>query len=309
MTSITRRLLLIPAIFLSTILLAHSVARCEDWRRQYAEINLGVVTSENEADRVARYKPVRDYLQRVLGVEVKWRTATDYAGIIEGVKAKKIELARFGPASYAQCWIITNGAVEPLVGDIDEQDTFGYYSVLIVKADSPYKTLDDLRGKKLAFADPNSTSGYQAPQFFLMEQGYNTGTFFGETTFSGSHENSVMALLNGTVDVAATWWNNESYSNPQRMEHKGMIPPGQWRIVWKSPQLPASPWAMPTYLPEQMRQDITNALMHMPQADPEAWQALNDGKIKGFRRVTHADYEPIVRMVRHNLKQRRTSQQ
>jgi phosphonate transport system substrate-binding protein len=294
-------------MLLSVGVFCYSAVQAEDWRKQYPEITLGVVTAENEADRVTRYQPVRAYLERVLGVKILWRTATDYAGIIEGVKAKKIELARFGPASYAQCWIVTNGAVEPLVGEIDEQDTFGYHSVIIVKADSPYQSLDDLRGKKLAFADPNSTSGHQAPVYFLMEQGYDAKTFFSETAFSGSHENSVMALLNGTFDAVATWWNSEDYSNPQRMEAKGMIPPGQWRLVWKSPKLPSSPWAMPTFLPEQMRQDITDALFTMPQADAEAWQSLTMGKMKGYRRVTHTDYEPIVRMIKHNLQQRRSS--
>lgn len=281
-------------------------ARADDWRKQYPEITLGVITSENEADRLARYKPVRAYLEATLGVKIRWRTATDYAGIIEGVKAKKIELARFGPASYAKCWIVTKGGVEPLVGDVDQHNAFGYHSVIIVKTDSPYQSIDDLKGKKFAFADPNSTSGHQAPRYFLMEQGYDVDTFFGATAFSGSHENSVMALLNGSFDAVATWWRNDEYSNPKRMEMKGMIEPGKWRIIWKSPKLPSSPWAVPTYLPEGMRRDISDALFNMPTADPEAWQALTMGKMKAYRRVSHEDYEPIVRMIQYNLKQRRS---
>jgi phosphonate transport system substrate-binding protein len=307
MQSFTRVLFMALSLVLSVTFLPLQFGYAEDWRKQYPKVTLGVITAENEADRLARYKPVRAYLERTLGVEIAWRTATDYAGIIEGVKAKKIEIARFGPASYAQCWIVTKGEVEPLVGDIDEQNTFGYHAVVIVKTDSPYHSLDDLKGKKLAFADPNSTSGYQAPRYFLTEAGYDVDSFFGERTFSGSHENSVIGLLNGTFDAAATWWNSDEYSNPQRMEKKGMIAPGQWRVIWKSPKLPSSPWAMPTYLPAQMRQDVTEALFNMPQADPEAWEALSAGKVKSFRRVTHADYEAIVRMIEFNLRQRKAS--
>ena len=291
---------------LGVSLLWQGVARAEDWRKTYPEITLGVITSENEADRLARYKPVRAYLENALGVKIKWRTATDYAGIIEGVKAKKIEIARFGPASYAKAWIVTKGQVEPLVGELDTNNVFGYHAVVVVKTDSPYKSIDDLKGKKFAFADPNSTSGHQAPRYFLMEEGYDADTFFGETAFSGSHENSVMALLNGTFDAAATWWRNEEYSNPKRMEMKGMIEPGQWRVIWKSPKLPSSPWAMSTHLPEQMRRDVTEVLFNMPTADPEAWKVLTTGKANGYRRVTHKDYEPIVRMIEFNLKQRRS---
>ena len=166
-------------------------AEAADWRKTYPTLTLGVITSENEADRVTRYKPVRTYLEKKLGVKVTWRTATDYAGIIEGVRAGKVQIARFGPASYAKCWMITKGAVEPLVGDLDKDGSFGYYSAIVVKADSPYTSVADLKGKKLAFADPNSTSGFQAPKFFLGEEGYAADTFFGATGFSGSHENKI----------------------------------------------------------------------------------------------------------------------
>lgn len=283
----------------------HSHAMAEAWQKKYPTITLGVITSENEADRVERYKPVRAYLEKALGVKIKWRSATDYAGVIEALKSGKIEIARFGPASYAKAWIVMKGEVQPLVGELDKKGDFGYHSVVVVKTDSPYKSIDDLNGKKLAFADPNSTSGHQAPRYFLSEAGYDPDAFFGSTVFSGSHENSVMALLNGTFDAAATWWRSETRSNPQRMEEKGMIKPGQWRVIWKSPRLPASPWAVRTDLPKEMREDIQEALFTMKDNGPEAWQALTDGKASAFRKVTHEDYEAIVRMIDYNLKKRK----
>jgi phosphonate transport system substrate-binding protein len=294
-------------ITLALAVLCIPAALAQEWQQRYPEITLGVITSENEADRIQRYKPVRAYLEKELGVKVNWRTATDYAGIIEGVKAKKVQLAYFGPASYSKCWIVTKGKVIPLVGELDSRGNFGYHSVVIVKKDSAYKSIDDLKGRKLAFADPNSTSGHQAPRYFLTEAGYNPDDFFGSTNFSGSHENSVMALLNGTVDAAATWWRSEEYSNPKRMEMKKMIPEGQWRIIWKSPKLPASPWAVPSYLPEQMRMDLQGTLLHMKDKDSVAWEGLTMGKASGFRKVTHADYEPIVRMIKANLKARKSN--
>jgi phosphonate transport system substrate-binding protein len=294
-------------IALVLISLCFQTAWAEQWQQKYPEITLGVITSENEADRIQRYKPVRAYMEKELKVKVNWRTATDYAGIIEGVKAKKVQLAYFGPASYSKCWIVTKGKVIPLVGELDSRGDFGYHSVVIVKTDSIYKSIDDLKGKKLAFADPNSTSGHQAPRYFLTEAGYNPDVFFGTTGFSGSHENSVMALLNGTYDAAATWWRSEEYSNPKRMEMKKMIPEGKWRIIWKSPKLPASPWAVPAYLPEQMRTDLQNALLEMKDKNPAAWKGLTMGKASGFQKVTHTDYEPIVRMIKANLKARRNS--
>ncbi|MFP4317212.1 MAG: phosphonate ABC transporter substrate-binding protein [Desulfovibrionales bacterium] len=291
---------------LTAMSFAGSVARAEDWKKQYPEVTLGVITSENEADRIIRYKPVREYFENKLGVKIKWRTATDYAGIIEGVKAGKIQLAYFGPASYAKCYIVTSGRVEPLVGVLDPNGNLGYHAVVVVKTDSPYQTLQDLKGKKFAFADPNSTSGHQAPRYFMREEGIDANDFFDSTTFSGSHENSVMGLLNGTFDAAATWWRSDLNNNPKRMAKKGMIKDGSWRVIWKSPRLPSSPWAMPTDLPEQMRRDFQEVLLNMPTDGPEAWEGWSSGeKLSGFQKVTHKDYEPIVRMIKTNLKERR----
>ncbi len=281
-------------------------AVAEDWRKQHPTLTLGVITAENEADRVTRYKPVQAYFENELGVKIEWRSATDYAGIIEGVKAGKVDIARFGPASYSKAWIVTNGEVEPLVGDL-RGGRFGYFSVVVVKNDSDYQKLDDLKGKKFAFADPNSTSGHQAPRYFMTEAGYDVDSFFGETAFSGSHENSVIALLNGTFDGAATWYNDETWSNFKRMVQKGMIEDGQVRVIWKSPRLPSSPWAMSTKLPEQMRKDVKAVLMAMQEKDPAAWEALTSGKASGFREVTHEDYEAIVRMIKFNLRNRKAS--
>jgi phosphonate transport system substrate-binding protein len=116
-----------------------------------------------------------------------------------------------------------------------------------------YQALNDLKGKPLAYADPNSTSGYIAPAYFLRESGVDPAAFFGRTGFAGSHENNILALFNGTYDAAATWWTNEERSNVTRMEGKKMIPAGQLRYIWKSPKLPSSPWAIHTDLPASSR--------------------------------------------------------
>ncbi len=282
-------------------------ASAADWQKEYPKITMGVITSENEADRVKRWKPVRDYLSKELGVLVEERLATDYAGVIEAMKAKKIELAYFGPASFSRAWLITNHQVEPLVAKLNADGSFGYRSIIVVKTDSPYQNIEDLKGKKLAFADPNSTSGHQAPRYFLHEQGIDVNDYFGKVEFSGSHENSIVALLNGTFDAAATWWHSDADNNPTRMEKKGMIEPGQWRIIWKSPLLPNDPWCMPTWLPEDMRKAVQQAIVEMPEKDPEAFKVLMGTTSEGFKIVTLEEYQPIIRMIQANMKDRKSS--
>ncbi len=297
-------LILLFTAFLTLVGFTHN-ASAQDWRKEHPKIVMGIITSENEADRIARWKPVREYLSRELGVEVVERLATDYAGVIEGMKAKKVDLAYFGPASFSRAWLVTNHQVEPLVAKLNADGSFGYHSVIVVKTDSPYHKIEDLQGKKFAFADPNSTSGHQAPRFFLHEKGIEVDKFFSKTEFSGSHENSIIALLNGTYDAAATWWNSDTDNNPTRMEQKGMIKPGQWRIIWKSPLLPNDPWSMPTWLPKQMREDVRQAIMQMPEKDPAAVQNLYGKEFRGFKSLDLEMYQPIIRMIQFNMSQRK----
>lgn len=275
-----------------------------DWRSRYDEIVMGVITEENAEDRAKRWDPTRDYLAETLGVSIKWREATDYAGVIEALKARKIELAWFGPASFARAWLVTEGNAVPLAAEIDKDGGFGYFGVIIVKKDSPYQSVEDLKGKRFGFADPNSTSGFQAPNFFLSEAGYKPDEFFGSTTFSGSHENSVKMLYEDNFDAVATWWTNDQKSNMSRMEEKGMIPEGQYRIIWKSPRLPSDPFTVPAWLPKQMQEDIKSALLAMPYKAPAAFKALMGSSLR-FREVELDDYQPVIRFVKANLEKRK----
>lgn len=276
----------------------------EEWSTEYPELTIGVITEENAEDRAKRWQPFMNYLERELDIPVVWREATDYAGVIEALKAKKIQLAWFGPASFARAWIVTGGQAVPLAAEIDKDGGFGYFGVIVVKKDSPYRSVQDLKGKRFGFADPNSTSGYQAPKFFLSEEGYAPEKFFGTTTFSGSHENSVKMLYDGQFDAVATWWTNEQKSNMSRMEAKGMIPPDGYRIIWKSPRLPSDPFTVPSWLPEEMIEDIQTTLLAMPFKDPAAFKALMGGSQR-FANVSLEDYQPVIRFVKANMNQRK----
>jgi phosphonate transport system substrate-binding protein len=89
---------------------------------------------------------------------------------------------------------------------------------------SPYKTLVDLKGKNLGLVDPNSTSGYNMPLYALDKRGTPAADkYFSKVEITGSHENAVLALVQGTVDVCANWWNAMDDSNLTRMLTKYMV--------------------------------------------------------------------------------------
>lgn len=244
-------------------------------------------------------------MSRKLGVPVRVFRGTDYAAVVEALRSDNLEFARLGPASYALARKVMGDRVVAVAVNDSLDGSIGYHSVIAVRADSPYRSLDDLKGKSLAFADPNSTSSYAVPVFYLKKNGYEPDTFFGKTAFSGSHEQSIIALLNGTFDAAATWWSNEQRGNIQRMTEKGMIPANATRIIWTSPLIPNSPFVMRTDLPEELQQLYVEALMAMPTEGPEAFQALTDGKSRRMVPVKHEDYLDIIEITEQNAEERR----
>ena len=111
----------------------------------------------------------------------------------------------------------------PFAIEVNKGGVKGYHSVFYVKANSPYQKIEDLKGKSIALVDPNSTSGNNVPRYAMDKMGIKPDEFFGKVVYSGSHVNAVMALNQGTVDVAANWWNNENDSEMTRMADKGMV--------------------------------------------------------------------------------------
>jgi phosphonate ABC transporter binding protein len=186
---LTRRTLIIG----SALALTAAGARAQDWRSKYPELVFAIVPAENASGTVDRWTPFVDYLSKELGTKVTLRVANDYAAVIEGQRAGNIHIAYYGPASFARARII-GVKTDAFAIDVNSDGSKGYYSVFYVLAKSPYQKIEDLKGKAMAFVDPNSTSGNNMPRFVLDRMGIDPDQFFSKTVFAGSHENAVLAL-------------------------------------------------------------------------------------------------------------------
>ena len=293
---LTRRHALGATLAASSLALA-GTAHAQSWKSAYPELVLAVVPAENASGVTERYGPFVEYLAQALGTKVTLRVANDYAAVIEGQRNGSIHLAGYGPASYARA-IVTGVKVEPFVTTVNNDGTVGYYSVFYVRADSPYKTIDDLKGKNLGLVDPNSASGNNVPRFALNKLKLNPETFFGRVTYTGSHENAVIALQQKTVDVAANWWNAENDSNLSRMANKGLAKQEDFRIIYKSDLIPNSPFAYLASLPPDLKAAISKAFLESPTKAKAAFDKLSDGKDREFKVVDAQYYEPAVELIK-----------
>jgi len=292
------RLLAKPALAALAALIALP-AIAQDWKTDYRIVRFGVLSGENESDRVARYTPFQNYLEKTLGVDVEIFTAGNYDGVIQALAADQIEFSFLGSSAYAAAYTETEGGVIPLLTSLQNDGSTGYYSVLVVRCDSGLKSVDDLKGKTLAFADPDSTSGYNVPYYNLVQQGYQPEEFFAAIPFSGSHEAGVAGVANGQFDAAATYINNEKNGIPQRMETKGMIKEGEVCVIWTSPEITSGPFTARANLPQGLIDDMKAAVMAAPTAAPEAFKEMTGGANstqQGYAEVNHDRYQWIIDM-------------
>ncbi|MDP1748350.1 MAG: phosphonate ABC transporter substrate-binding protein [Reyranella sp.] len=293
---LTRRLSLGTALA-AGLLAFTGTAQAQSWRAAYPELVFAVVPAENASGVTERYAPFVEYLSKELGTKVTLRVANDYAAVIEGQRNGSIHIAGYGPASYARA-IVTGVKVDPFCTTINNDGTVGYYSVFYVRADSPYKTFDDLKGKNLGLVDPNSTSGNNVPRFALNKMKVNPENFFARVVYTGSHENAVLALQQKTVDVAANWWNSDDDSNLTRMANKGLAKKEDYRIIYKSDLIPNSPYAYLDSLPANLKAAIWKAFSEAPTKAKVAFDKLSDGKDREFKAVDAKHYEPVVELIK-----------
>lgn len=280
-------------------LLAAAPAMAQDWKADYKTVKFGILSGENEQDRLARWKGFETYMETVLGVDIEIFTAGNYDGVIQALAADQIEFAYLGSSAYAAAYTASEGGVQPILATESQTGATGYFSTIVVRCDSGYKTIDDLKGKVLAFADPDSTSGYAVPLYNLSQQGYEPDTFFSGIPFSGSHEAGVQGVVNKQFDAAATNQDNETSGVYQLMESKGMIQKGEICVIWQSPEITNGPITTRNNLPQPMIDEVKAALLALPTAAPETYKEMTGGETstdKGYIEVNHERYQWIIDM-------------
>jgi phosphonate transport system substrate-binding protein len=253
------------------------------------ELVMGLIPADNNEEMIKTFEPMRAYLEKKLGQKVKMFTATDYAGVIEAMKKKRVDIAWFGPLSYYLAEQEA-GAEAFAVGIREGSNSPTYKSIIVTPCDSGIKSIMDLKGKSVAFVDPASTSGGLMPTYMVKQAtGMMPQQFFGKFTYAGSHDAAELAVKNKTVDAAAD--NDITY--PKMLE-KGLITKESNCIIAESTPLPGSPLVYRGDLPKKLKAQIRDVILN---ADKEI-KVTGYGKISHYVAVGPKDYQAIRDMVK-----------
>ncbi|MFZ4760473.1 MAG: phosphonate ABC transporter substrate-binding protein, partial [Burkholderiaceae bacterium] len=255
------------------------------------EINFGIISTEATQNLKADWQPLLDDLEKQTGFKVKAFFAPDYAGIIEGMRFGKVQVAWLGNKSAMEAVDRANGEVFAQMVNAD--GTQGYYSHLIVHREAPINTLDDVlkNGKNLSFGngDPNSTSGFLVPGFYVFSQNQLDPKTVFKVVRNANHESNALAVANKQVDVAT--------NNSENLEKIKQRQPEKFKdikVVWTSPLIPSDPLVMHKELPAATKTKIKDFFYNYAKTDPrEKAIAMKLSGLSGFKPSTNDQLKPI----------------
>lgn len=252
-------------------------------------LRIAVAAMISPGETITVYQELMAYLGERLGRRVELKQRRTYQEVNDMLGVGKLEAAILCSGTYVHAhrqYGVGLLAVPAIRGSPT------YHSYLITRAASSARSLADLRGKRFAYTDPLSTSGYVYPVYALLQAGQRPATYFAKTLFTYSHDNSIEAVAEGVVDGASVdslIYDHLAKTNPSLL--------ARTRVVHRSPAFGAPPVAVPRSLSRETKQSLQDLLLGMHR-DPRGGAILRKLGIDAFISGDDSLYDGIRRMLR-----------
>jgi phosphonate transport system substrate-binding protein len=275
--------------WMTSFALAAGLAFAAGAHAQQKELNFGFISTESSANLKTAWQPLLEDMSRATGISIKAFFAPDYAGVIEGMRFNKVQVAWMGNKSGMEAVDRASGEVFAKVVGKDGEE--GYFSLLVVHKDSPLKSLDDVLKNRasltLGFGDPNSTSGTAVPGLYAFAQNKVDPLKDFKRTVRSNHETNLLAVVNKQVDVAT---NNTE--NTDRFAKTHAEQSRQFREIWRSPLIPSDPIVWRKDLDEATKVKVREFMLAYGKTEREQAILRNIG-YSAFRASSNAQLVPI----------------
>lgn len=217
------------------------------------EINFGIISTESQQNLKPKWDPLLADLAKATGLEVKPFFASDYSGVIEGMRFGKVQMAWYGNKSAMEAVDRADGEV--FVQTVAASGEPGYYSLILAPKDSNLTSVEDLlkcdQSLNFGLGDPNSTSGYLVPMTFVFSANKVDPKSCFKNVTNANHETNAMAVANGQIDAASN--NTENLALIEKNQPAAFE---KIKVIWKSPLIPSDPLVWRKDLSEEAKTKI-----------------------------------------------------
>jgi phosphonate transport system substrate-binding protein len=256
-----------------------------------SEITIGLIPEQNVFKQMQRYKPLGEYIEKKSGIKIQFTILSRYGNIINSFENEQMDGAFWG--SFTGGLALNQLDVEPIARPLWMDGTSTYHGYIFVRKDSAITNVASMKGKTIAFVEKATTAGYIFPMAYLREKGVkDIDSYFKEYYFAGSHDATILALLDGEADIGCaknTIYNILSDKDPR--VKRDLI------ILARSPVVPSNGLMIRKDLDRSIKEKLTDALLGMHKDDDGKKTLKEFGAIK-FIMTTREDYKPVFDVAR-----------
>jgi phosphonate transport system substrate-binding protein len=251
-----------------------------------AELTIGLIPEQNVFRQMKRYEPIGEYIRERTGLEIRFTILRRYGNIIDSFTAEKMDGAFWG--SFTRALAIRKLGIEPIARPLWEARTSTYHGYVFVRKDSGIRSVEQMKGKTIAFVEKATTAGFVFPMAYLREHGVDdVSEYFKEHFFAGSHDATITAVLDGKADVGCaknTIFHLVAARDP-RVEEDLLI-------LATSPTVPSNGLGIRKDLDPSVKEKLRGALLGMAE-NPAGRRALEEFGAIAFIPNTKEDYTPV----------------
>jgi phosphonate transport system substrate-binding protein len=247
-------------------------------------LRVSAIPDESPTELLRKFTPLGAYLEKEVGMKVAWTPVNDYPAVVEGLAARKIDLAWLGGFTFVQVRHRTGNAI-PIVQRAEDEKFVSRY---IVPASSGARTLRDLKGKTFAFGSPSSTSGHLMPRFFLLKEGIDPDRDFTRIAFSGAHDATVAFVASGRAEAGVL--NASVYD---KLVEKGDANAKAVRVLATTPPYYDYNWTVRGDLDPGLVRKLTSAFLKLDPANPAHKEIMDLQRASKFIPTRPENYKGI----------------
>jgi phosphonate transport system substrate-binding protein len=255
------------------------------------ELLIGLIPEENIFNQMDRYRPLAAYLSSKLGMKIRLTILSRYGDVIDKFDSRKMDGAFF--EVFTAVLAMEKLSVEPIVTKVNLDGTSTSRGYIFVRQDSGIRTVKDMKGKRMAFVDKATVTGYLFAVSFLRENGVKSiERYFKEYYFTGSHDSAIYSVLDNRADIGAA--DGEVYL---RMVEKDPSIKNELFFVAQSPPVPDTTLCLRKDLPGEVKSKIKEILLNMDK-DPESKEVLRNLRVIKFRGASKDDFLPVFEIAK-----------
>lgn len=252
-------------------------------------LRVSAIPDESPTELIRKFKPLGDYLEKRLGMPVKFLPVTDYPATVEGLAAGKLDLVWYGGFTFVQARRRTGNAI-PLV---QREEDARFHSKFIASTASGIRSLSDLKGRTFAFGSVSSTSGHLMPRHFLLEAGIDPDKDFARYSYSGAHDVTAKWVESGKVEAGAL---NESVWN--KLVEERRVDPAKVAVFYTTPAFFDYNWTVRGDLGPALVGKIKEAFLALDPVNPEHKAILDLQRTRKFVETRPENYRSIEEAAR-----------